>query len=458
MTGAAVFSLEVGPYIPVEHADFGMLPKCRDCGGEVFVYPTELDVIDELISQHEGTEGSERRNCLLVPHGMKSYSEYFTLLSGLAEKYREIDPELSELIEWLGGAMKRMNAKEDWSVVRYVGDQYSSDDTAEVSGLTRGRCYYWPCSRENPVYMGVIDNEEFSSYLYPCDPDSWEIVLDPTGMAAHALEGDADTVEHWKSELEEDPESIEAWAKDLGVSAKRIGTCPAFEEELDEGWNSSEADPVNVACPGCGKEFVHYAHTLVNARKNPELRDALIGGKLFEFTCPACGYTASLVSPCLYLDPAHRSSIYLVVSDEMAAGVSGMFDDLSKEDTPVGRSVKRIVFDRHELRGKTICLEAGLGDRAVEILKLAVAGSAKMQGNFDAEATCETELIGMDGEDLLFSIGDDERSFTATMPRGGYELYAQAISRSSLSSEQPYLVDKAWADHAVDVLDREGIL
>ena len=101
--------------------------------------------------------------------------------------------------------------------------------------------------------------------------------------------------------------------------------------------------------------------------KNPELRYLFIAGRLFEFTCPECGYTASLAAPCLYLDPAHRSSIYLVADEAMADGVAGMFDDLSLDDTPTGRSVKRIVFDRHELRGKVVALEAGLDDRVVEM-------------------------------------------------------------------------------------------
>lgn len=208
--------------------------------------------------------------------------------------------------------------------------------------------------------------------------------------------------------------------------------------------------------PGLRKDFPYDAHTLVNARKNPGLRDLLIAGRLFEFTCPECGYTASLASPCLYLDPAHRSSIYLVVDEAMAAGVAGMFDDLSSDDTPAGRSVKRIVFDRHDLRGKAVALEAGLDDRVIEILKMAITGSAKMQGNVDPGADCSVILIGLEGDDLMFSIDDGEASFTAVMPRGGYDLYRDALESSSLSTEQPYLVDRRWAERAIEVFDEEG--
>lgn len=456
MTATDAFSLEKGPYIPADHAGYDLLPRCRKDGREVFSYPAELELIDELLSKQEQGEDPERRISFLIPYGERSYSCYFKKLSSYIEKYRKLDSELSEMIEWLAAAVRRANIKEDWSVVRYVGDQYDEDDSAQVSGLTRGRCYYWPCSKERPVYEGVIDNEEFTSYLYPCDPDSWEIVSDPTGMASRALAGGADTVSSWKAELESAPNSIEAWAKEVGASAKRIGRQAAFEDDLDEGWSASETDPVEVPCPGCGKKFTYDAHTLVNARKNPELRDLLIAGRLFEFTCPECGYTASLAAPCLYLDPAHCCSIYLVADKAMAAGVAGMFDDLPADDTPVGRSIKRIVFDRHELRGKAMALEAGLDDRAIEILKIAITGAAKMQRNVDPGADCSVNLTGLEGDGLAFSIDDGKASFAAVMPRGGYDMYRDAIESSSLSAEQPYLVDRRWAEHAIDVFDEEG--
>lgn len=450
------FSLEEGPYIPAEHVEYDLLPRCRKNGGEVFSYPAELEAIDELLSKHEYAEDPERCISLLIPYGERSYFCYLKRLTSYIEKYRELDPDLSQLIEWLAGAMRRMNVKENWSIVRYIGDQYDEVESGQSNGLTRGRCYYWPCSKEHPVYEGVIDNEEFTSYLYPCDPDSWEIVSDPTGMASRALAGEADTVSNWKVELESDPDSIEAWAKEVGASAKRIGRQAVFEDSLDEGWSASETDLVNVPCPSCGKTFSYDVHTLVNARNNPELRDLLIAGRLSEFTCPECSYTASLAAPCLYLDPTHCCSIYLVVDEAMAAGVAGMFDDLAADDTPAGRSVKRIVFDRHELQGKVVALEAGLDDRVVEILKMAITGSAKMQGNVDEDAECSVRLTGLDSEGLAFSVDDGKTSFTAIMPRGGYDLYRDAIENTSLSAEQPYFVDRGWAEHAVDVLDEEN--
>lgn len=40
---------------------------------------------------------------------------------------------------------------------------------------------------ENPRYEGVIDEEEYTSYLYPTDSYLWEIAEDPTGIAYRTI-------------------------------------------------------------------------------------------------------------------------------------------------------------------------------------------------------------------------------------------------------------------------------
>lgn len=203
-----VFAKTEGPYIPEEHAQYDLLPESRENGGEVFSYPAELSEIDSCLSRYEDGEGVETHFARLIPYGQKSYAEYFGLLRGYREKYLEIDPELADNLAWLIGAIKRMNIKEDWSIVRYVGHQFDDEETSPAFGLTHGRCYYWPCSRENPVYEGVIDDEEFTSYYYPCDPESWEIVSDPTGMAARALSNEGNKSSSWSMEITDDEGSL----------------------------------------------------------------------------------------------------------------------------------------------------------------------------------------------------------------------------------------------------------
>ena len=43
-----------------------------------------------------------------------------------------------------------------------------------------------------------------------------------------------------------------------------------------------------------------------------------------------------------------------------------------------------------------------------------------VQGNVDPGADCSVSLIGLEEDDLVFSIDDGGPSFTAVIPRGGY--------------------------------------
>ena len=160
------------PYIPEEHKKFGVLPYCVEHGGEVFCYPSEL--IDEIESYYTD-------DINLIPYGYDSYEEYNEFLRKY--QFEAEDEHLKSLFDKLIYNITVLNRKEEWSICRYVGKRLPT-----VKGLEPGQCYYWPCQADDPVYGGVIDNEEFTSYWYPTEKDLWEIVWDPTGMAKKEID------------------------------------------------------------------------------------------------------------------------------------------------------------------------------------------------------------------------------------------------------------------------------
>lgn len=163
-------------YIPIEHRKYDILPICRENGGEVFSYSSELESkIGKLLPYHES----------VIPYGYDSYEEFDKKVNGYIFQYG-IDNgktnQLGQLLTKYKTDIRYRNVKENWSIMKYIGELEGDE-----YDLTRGRCYYWPCSIEEPRYEGVIDDEEFTSYLYPTDCQLWEIVEDPTGMARHAV-------------------------------------------------------------------------------------------------------------------------------------------------------------------------------------------------------------------------------------------------------------------------------
>lgn len=159
-------------YIPKKHEKYNLLPGCRRSGGEVFTYPCSLlRELEKYLPQGHN----------MMPYGYDSYEEYYKAMDKYAEIYFT-EEKLSNLYKKFIEEMHQMNDKEQWSVLRYVGE---SDD--RLLGLTHGKAYYWSCSLKNPVYDGVIDDEEFTSYWYSTEACDWEILDDPTGMAYRTI-------------------------------------------------------------------------------------------------------------------------------------------------------------------------------------------------------------------------------------------------------------------------------
>ena len=158
-------------YIPEKHQKYDLLPRSRKHGGEVFSYPSLLDTLEKYLP-----EGYN-----MVPYGYDSYDAYYTEMDIYASKWFQ-DEKTADLYKKFKQEMLQMNIKEHWSVLRYVG---KSDE--RLFGLTHGNIYYWPCSLDRPVYEGVIDDEEFTSYWYSTEASDWEILEDPTGMAYRTI-------------------------------------------------------------------------------------------------------------------------------------------------------------------------------------------------------------------------------------------------------------------------------
>ncbi len=163
-------------YIPKAHEKYNLLPLCQTIGGEVFSYPSDLlNDIDKLLPEGEG----------LIPYGYNSYYEFDVQIDLYINKYGVTNHKLNtfgELLSTYKEFIHQMNIKENWSILKYVGKA-----TPNCIDLTPGRFYYWPCSIENPKYEGVIDDEEFTSYLYMISAEQWVIAEDPLGMAASVL-------------------------------------------------------------------------------------------------------------------------------------------------------------------------------------------------------------------------------------------------------------------------------
>ena len=187
-------------YIPEAHKKYNLLPRCRDEGGEVFSYSSAL--ISAIEALCPGIPE-------LMPYGHRSYDRFYKYLDAVIEEVKghcnaegDDSCEVVRLLTEYKEDIRKRNVKENWSVVKYVGETIENF-------FTHGRHYYWPCHEGDPVYEGIIDDEEFSSYTgffgepnvaYDIDSDlslertsytkrsgDWEIAEDPLGIAHREL-------------------------------------------------------------------------------------------------------------------------------------------------------------------------------------------------------------------------------------------------------------------------------
>ena len=93
-----------------------------------------------------------------------------------------------------------------------------------------------------------------------------------------------------------------------------------------------------LICPECNHQYDFTCWQSLNATLNPEEKDQLLSGELFNTECPACHKTFNVVYPILYHDMDHKVMTWLILGDEDIDGInsfinsskgSDIFDDLT---------------------------------------------------------------------------------------------------------------------------------
>ena len=152
-----------------------------------------------------------------------------------------------------------------------------------------------------------------------------------------------------------------------------------------------------VVCPACGELGKAEIFTSVNVTKHPGLRDRLrdkvLGGGMFAWTCPSCGYNARLTYPILYNDMKNRFMVYFIPRVERFQ----LCDRELEEAYSSLRGIsKRVVPNFNAFKEKIFIFESRLDDMAIELAKVAIS------------QTVSKKLDGVKVEDGYLSLFDRE--------------------------------------------------
>lgn len=90
-----------------------------------------------------------------------------------------------------------------------------------------------------------------------------------------------------------------------------------------------------ITCPNCGTPYMADIYQVIDAGRQPQLKEMLLSGQLNFAVCPNCGAGGRIATPLLYHDPAH--DLFMVhVPQEMH------LDQIRREEL-VGRMVQQVI-------------------------------------------------------------------------------------------------------------------
>lgn len=196
-----------------------------------------------------------------------------------------------------------------------------------------------------------------------------------------------------------------------------------------------------VPCPSCNQVSSARVYTSVDVGQDPGLKDDLLRGKLFVFTCPKCGHAARLVDPLFeYRDSTKDLVIQL--------DTLGKFDAAKAIASYGGKLPKttRVVRDGNSLIEKVKVFDAGLDDRIVEAFKLVIRSTQADART--ARILFEAAEGTGDASRLRFTLLSKEGGVSAlAAPRVMYaNLELQLAKDKRLVTPEPFtVVDEAFA-------------
>ncbi|MCH3962379.1 MAG: CpXC domain-containing protein [Solobacterium sp.] len=125
----------------------------------------------------------------------------------------------------------------------------------------------------------------------------------------------------------------------------------------------SASHDLQYKCPYCGQEFTITVYDTVTASKDPDLRDRVLSGDIFQHTCDHCHKEFMIQNPLLYSDKEHKFVLFLSQND-----VGTSLAEFAKPLVSQGYRLRRCATIQ-ELVEKIEIFEEGMNDIAVELAK-----------------------------------------------------------------------------------------
>ena len=167
----------------------------------------------------------------------------------------------------------------------------------------------------------------------------------------------------------------------------------------------------NIECPNCKKIGKKVIWESINVDLDPEMKEEIKSGKIFEYKCPKCKESFNIDYPLLYHDMTNKYFIYYTLDDKVP--------ELPDEYNLLKGYKSRMVKSIHDFREKVIVLDDNYDDLIIEVIKMFIL--TKMEDkNFND--FLGIHFLNREKDDLVFEISFKTFTQNASIP---YEMYEE---------------------------------
>lgn len=189
-----------------------------------------------------------------------------------------------------------------------------------------------------------------------------------------------------------------------------------------------------LKCPKCGQMSDITVWNSITVKDSPDLKEDLLHGKVNVFRCASCAQVGLMPTPLLYHDEDMKLMIsFSPCNDPLME--HQLFDNIKKSSHESDELEKlegynlRFVTDYNELLEKILIFDAGLNDKAIEVIKLMILSQDIEKSQ---QRTCR---FGKFSEDKLeFMVHDmiENQIYTSSVPKDSYDSIYTSLLESGV--------------------------
>lgn len=201
-------------------------------------------------------------------------------------------------------------------------------------------------------------------------------------------------------------------------------------------------------CSKCGYKGKIKMYDSVNVTLDPKLRERVLSGEIFGWTCPKCEEVLSVRHNLLYHDMHNEFQVYYSPT-ECEALNDMMNETLAK--FPGMRKTVRTVDSLNALREKIYIFEEGLNDIAIELSKVVI--KYDKQNSINPKSELRFEKLIADGKDsyngkLIFRqiIDGQPQKGMILFDKVNYDNFVTEVTTNNKFKMQKYCdtIDEKW--------------